>query len=314
MLAKKFVTCSDEVWRLHNRKALDCLFFQGFSEEGHYRTHGTTRQGIYCCTPSGKFLASINTTQPRAMEKMLETALERWRAMPKKDRYLDYDPAKRASEIRRASDRFPADGLALRVFSRDMPRKNLPNDWRSTAWNVDSLWYRKDEAASMVPRSSKKGASVDWPKAVVERLVRHNLVDNVRGQTNGYGGAQVLVATLKATVTKTAKSLVTVELTGESRATTTGTWPESGKYDSLSSSNPNARGVRTRMHGTAVFDRKAKRFVSFELVAVGSRWGRTRYNFRQDDLDETPIGFVIRLDAEDPGNRVAPAEFGAYGW
>ena len=56
------------------------------------------------------------------------------------------------------------------------------------------------------------------------------------------------------------------------------------------------------------------RFVKFSLAAVGSRWGRTRYNFRQDDVDEAPIGFAIILDEEDPGRRVAPAEMGAYGW
>lgn len=305
------------MWRLHNLKDLDCLYFQGFCEEGHYggpNAHGTTRQGIYCCSPSGRFLASVNTTDPRRMERMLQDALARWKAMPKAERYLAYDPATRRDEIRRRAAMFPEDGLPLRVYTRDMPRKGLPNDWRRTAWNVDSLWFRKAEARTLLPRRLAKGQSVDWPDALVQRLVRHHLVDNVRGQTNGYGTEHVQVARLRTTITKIAGGKVTVTFDGASRATTTGTWPAKGRFAEVAQPGSMHRGMQTRMAGTATYDRKAERFTSFELAAAGTRWGRTRFNFRQDDLDETPIGFAIVLDAEDPGRKVAPAEIGAYGW
>ncbi len=73
------------------------------------------------------------------------------------------------------------------------------------------------------------------------------------------------------------------------------------------------------MHATAgdrghIDDAALAQLELFELVAVGTRWGQTRYNFRQGDLDESRIGFAVILDADDPGNRVAPAEIGAYGW
>ncbi len=313
-LAKQFVPATDEVWRLHNLKEIDCLYFQGFSEQGHYRTHGTTRQGIYVCTPSGRFLASINTTDPRRMERMLQQALERWKATPKSQRYLGYDPATRKDGINRRENQYPADGLPLRVYSRDMPRKDLPDDWRRTAWNVDSLWYRKDEMRQLLPERLAKGRSVDWPDALVQRIVRHHLVDNVRGQTNGYRGEQVQVARLKTTVTKVAKGKVTVTFEGASRATTTGTWPAKGTFEEVAQPGSMSRGMRTSLFGEAEFDSKTGRFTRFELAAVGTRWGRTRYNFRQDDVDASPIAFAIVLDPEDPGNRVAPAEFGAYGW
>ncbi len=321
-LAKQFVPAADEVWRLHNRKELDCLHFQGFCEEGHYggpNAHGTTRQGIYCCTPSGKFLASVNTTDPRRMERMLREALAEWKAMPAKERLLAYDPAKRRDEIQRRERQYPEDGLPLRVFARDMPRKAgkhkaLPSDWRSAAWNVDSLWFRQAEARTLLPSRLAKGRAVDWPAAMVQRLVRHNLVDNVRGQTNGYAASHVQIASLRTTVTNVAKHLVTVSFEGSSRATTAGVWPKAGAFDSVAGHGRHSRGVQTGMLGTATYDTKTRRFVTFELTAVGTRWGQTRYNFRHDDLDETPIGFAIVFDANDPGNRVAPAEMGAYGW
>ena len=316
-LARKFIPVCDEVWRLHNLKEVDCLFFQGFCEEGHYggpRAHGTTRQGIYCCTPSGRFLGSINTTNPQRMRRMLEAALERWAAMPKSERYLDEDPKKRRDEIRRRERQYPEDGLALRVYTRDGKRKDLPDDWRRTAWNVDSLWYRKAEARQLLPQRWKKGATQAWPEALVQRLVRHNLVDNVRGQTNGYGAGHVQEAELVTEIVKVQRDLITVTLRGRSRATTSGRWPKDGSFAEASGGEAHARGMQTRLAGRATFDRKTGRFTSFELAAVGTRWGQTRYNFRQDDLDEAPIAFAIVLDEDDEGRRVAPAEMGSYGW
>jgi hypothetical protein len=316
-LAKQFVPAADEVWRLHNRKEIDCLFFQGFCEEGHYggRTRPTsTRQGIYCCTPSGRFLASVNTTDPRRMERMLREALRKWEALPVKERLLDFDPTSRRAEIRRREQLYPTDGLPLRVYARDMPRKNVPDDWRKAAWNVDSLWFRKDEARALLPEHLREGQHVDWPRLLLHRLIRNNLVDNVRGQTNGYKADQVQVARQRTTVARASPTAVIVRFEGESRATTTGSWPKDGKYAGMQQHGPNSRGVGTRLSGEAEFDPQTGRFTRFELVAVGTRWGRTRYNFRQDDLDESPIGFAVVFDPADPGNRVAPALFSAYGW
>ena len=144
---------------MHNRKDLDCLHFQGFCEEGHYggpHAHGTTRQGIYCCTPSGKFLASVNTTDPRRMERMLRDALAAWKAMPAKERLLTYDPAKRRDEIQRRERQYPEDGLPLRVYTRDRTLFiEHRNDWSLlrtavhadiTTWLVDSILAKVDRA------------------------------------------------------------------------------------------------------------------------------------------------------------------------
>lgn len=319
-LAKKFIPVCDEVWRLHNLQELDCRYFQGFCEEGHYGgPNRQTRQGIYVHTPSGRFLGSVNTTDPRRMERMLDEALDRWKAMPKKDRYLDYDPATRREAIQRRERQYPADGLPLRVYTRDIdarggPRKDVPDDWRGTAWNVDSLWYRKDEARALLPGRLAKGRSIEWPAALAQRMVRHNLVDNVRGQTNGYSAAQVRTARIRSEVVSVKKQLVTVRFEGETLAHTTSAWPKDGATASVAGGDAFARGVRTRLAGEAVYDKKAGAFTSFRLAAVGSRFGRTRYNFREEDVDERPIAFAIIFDPDDPGRRVAPAEMGAYGW
>ena len=231
---------------------------------------------------------------------MLKEALAAWKKIPKKERKLGYDPATRTNQINRRETQYPDDGLGLRVYTRDMPRNDLPKDWRGTAWNVDSLWYRKDEAPSIFPKNLKKGVTFEWPQAMAHRLIRHNFVDNVRGQTNGYEANQVKTGTITTTVTKVSRGIAYVTFEGESH-----TAIENGQW---------ARGIKTKIYGVAKFDAKKGKFLKFELVATGTRWGRTRFNFRKDDRDDSPIGFVVILDEKDEGRRVAPAEMGSYGW
>jgi hypothetical protein len=43
------------------------------------------------------------------------------------------------------------------------------------------------------------------------------------------------------------------------------------------------------------------------MVAIGSRWGGTRYNGRRRDADPAPIGILFSLADDTPCERVAPA-------
>jgi hypothetical protein len=66
-------------------------------------------------------------------------------------------------------------------------------------------------------------------------------------------------------------------------------------------------GLAMRLLGKATFDLAKGRFLTFELVAVGSRWGGTQLNGRRGDLDAAPIGILFTLAAGSPCERVAPA-------
>jgi len=48
-------------------------------------------------------------------------------------------------------------------------------------------------------------------------------------------------------------------------------------------------------------------FLTFEMVAIGSRWGGTQNNSRKYDLDGAPIGLLFTLAGDSPCERVAPA-------
>ena len=304
-LAGRFVAAADEVWFLQNRKGPECEFFKGFCEEGHYggRTRPTnTRQGIYCCTPSGRFLASVNSTDPRRVATMLEQALDAWRKTRKKDRYLEAAPDAGAAAQTRGEARYPTGGLVLKVYTRDLPRAKKPGrGWRGVAWNQDFAWFREAEARSFLPERPRKGARHAVPAKLARRLARCHLVDNVRGQTRSYQDPQVESAELTAVITAVVGTRVELRLEGATRAASPG-W---GNRE---------RGMETKLLGKATFDLAGGRFVAFEMVAVASRWGATRYNAREDDPGPAPMGVLFVLAGDSPAERVAPAFLHSYGW
>lgn len=303
-LARQFVPVADEVGRLQRGEDAECTMFQRFCEEGHYggRTKPTpTRQGIYACTPSGKFLASCNTRRPQHALRMLEKALARWDELADRDKALSREDARRLTAVKRWEDRYPEDGLVLRVTSRDLPGARARARWHKHAWNVDHAWFSKAEALSFLPGEIEPGATCLAPKALARRIARCHLVDNVRGQTPAFAGQDVRHAELRTRVESVDGDRVAVALDGRTETAHEGKW---------------ARGVETTLLGRAVFDRAKERFECFELVAIGTRWGRTRYNSRDDTPERVrePIGFALTLAPAGPESRVAPASIWHYGW
>ena len=76
------------------------------------------------------------------------------------------------------------------------------------------------------------------------------------------------------------------------------------------------RGVDAKLEGHAVYDQKAKKFVSFNVVVVTKRWGGNVYNARAQFLDfgPTPMGIVLSLAGDNVAERVPPLFFRSYGW
>lgn len=314
-LAARFVPAADEVWSLQHAQTAEGELFRKLAERGHFgRTEPSdTRQGTYAAAPSGVLLASANTNDPEEMAEMLRKALEAWDALPEGKRLLPDGEAARVAEGRRPSDLYPEGGLVLHVTVRDLPRGSPPaeDDWRQKAWNQDYAWFRRDEARTFLPGEPKAGDRHAVPGSLLRRLARCHLVDQVRGESSPFDVGEVEKAELTAEVLKASEGLVTLRLKGAARTSAEGLWPVSGEGDTARAS-PQRRGVEVRLSGRAVFNLKTGRFASFELLAIGTRWGGTQYNERQDDLGEAPIGFALTLAGE--GERVAPNVLYEYGW
>lgn len=299
-LATRFVPAADEVYRLQNRKTgtdPECRLFQKFAELGHYRRPGTTRQGTYCVSPSGVLLGSINSNDPKRIADLLERSLARWSKLERKERLLPTDPRKQRAEIKRPERHYPENGLVLRVASRDLPRdpgKANPGraGWRELAWNQDFAWFTRAEARQFVPAEAKVGRKQDLPVPLLHRLVCAHLIDNVRGQTSPFEESEVKKARLRTEVTAVDGNVVSLRLEGQTRTAQEGR---------------RGHGLEMRLLGKATFDLLRGRFRTFELVAVGSRWGATQLNGRRGDTDAAPIGILFTLAEDSPCERLAPA-------
>ncbi len=311
-----FVSVADEVGRLQSGRDLESRLFQEVAEQGHYagRTVPTaTRQGTYVLAPSGVLLASGNSNDAGVVADMLRGALKKWAELPQEDRYLsELPPAREAAQ--RWETRFDDIELVLRVNSRDLPRERATGrptqngegarDWRARAWNQDYAWFNRQEVSGLIPTEPVVGAEYQVPEELIQRLARLHLVDNVRGQTAPFGVEAVQSASLKVTVTEVVDKRVKLRLEG---ATRTEQAEGPSAYDS-------ERGFDSELLGQAVYDLSLERFVEFEMVAIGSRWGGTQYNGRRDDLAPAPMGIAFTLASAEPAELIAPAFIHAYGW
>lgn len=298
-LLERFVPCADEVWRLQNTDAPDALVFQSFCDQGHYRDRApsATRQGIYVVTPAGELLGSWNTRRPEIVERNLRAALVRWSEMEASERLPEEDLF---GPITRAEDAYPADGLALRVFSRDLPREDDAEGWHGRAWNLDHAWFNADEARALAVDGALPGRAAD-------RLVRIHTRDNVRGQTRSFPKGAALAATLTAEVVAEEDGVFELVLTGVAHARHTGQWRT---QDRGTEPSEQTRSFEGTMHGRATWN--GERFTRFQLAIAGTRTGATRYNGRKDDLGPAPMAVVLELAPEH--DRVAPSMFWEYGW
>jgi hypothetical protein len=293
-LAKKFVPATDEVWRLQQGNDPECLFFQAMSDKGHYGGRpGASRQGIYVCAPSGKFLASINSNNPDRVLRTLQQGLDRWKDLPAEERSLADDS--KIKPKHRWENSYPVGGLVLSMHTRDLPANGEPDQERASKWNQDPIWFSKSEARQWLPEVLEEDAEYDLPRSLAMRLVRLHLVDMVKGQTNTFSEREIKDARIKVKVVELTDELAKVEIAGQTHADST-----------RQSRRTSPHGVKTQLMGSATYDQENERFSKFELVAVGSRWGYTRFNGRRRDPNEGRIGFVFRL-AEPNEPRIAPA-------
>lgn len=306
LISERFIPVAENCSPLQVQQDAKGEFFRKVAEQGHYAGRtvpSATRQGQYACTPDGTLLASINTREAEKLLGMLDQALQRWQALgsPTEPIPESYAPDPRFPGL----SLYPHDGLVLRVYSRDLPRAvdTRPADWRVRAVNYDFAWFTRDEMLSLLPPRPHEGQryAVPWP--VVRRLARFHLLDNVRGETPAWKEDEVRAAAMMIEVVAVEPPLVHLRLDGTVLNVARGTWavrPFYEKYPDME------RGYHCRLYGCLTFDQAQQRFVRFDVLAVGDRWGGTEHNVRWDDLDPAPLGIAFELSGDVPQERIPP--------
>ena len=254
-------------------------------------------KGIYALAPTGELLARCVGPHEDEIIKMLIEALERWEAMDNDERLLKEAPISQPG-CGSFPGLYPTGGLVLQVFSRDLPREGE----KVRGGNRDVAWFRKDEVRSMIPASTVPGTRQAVPEKLAHRLARFHLVDNVRGQrSEGIGFREPVVekAELFFALEEVRNGRLHLEITGAMRTL-------------VSVKTKSERGYAAQLHGRATYDPVHEMFVSFELVALGKRWGVRPA--RKGGPEPSGMGVAFRLvpDSEKP-YRIPPAEVAREG-
>ena len=263
-------------------------------------------QGTYVFAPTGELLARRNSNRPDDIAAIMRKALAEWEPSDSQDATGIEEAAIRPRF--RWEDSYPARGLVLQRYARDLPASGDPSALPARRFNPDAVWFTAAEARTWLPVEPRPGATRELPAAIVERMARLVIVDNARGQTIPYHASEVAGSELKSEVVAIDGDRIELRISGATRAVAKGPWLLGENYWKPKTEWPHS--ISTRMLGSAVFDRRANRFTEFDLVALGRRHGRTIMNGRQGDDGSGPIGFVLRLA---PANwKVAPTFINVY--
>ena len=273
--------------------------------------HGLNHQGLYVTTTEGEVLGSRNRLFPGGKASvhgvgsdpdrflwMLRRALVNWENRKTQREALEIeDLAYRDSRFSWAG--YPEDGLVLHLGVRDLPRQmdTRPSGMKREAHNQDYVWFRREEVLSMVPSDAVVGDVIPLPEGLVRRLGRYHLADYVRGETSSWSSESIRDASMTLTVTDKTPEWVDLRLSGSAQLSAEGSWYEGACRE---------RGLDASLLGYLRFARSEERFVRFDVVAVGSRWGGTDYNVRQDDLEPAPIGIAMTIAGSEAKDRTAP--------
>jgi hypothetical protein len=318
------VPVADQLDHLESGTDFESRFLQKIKKQSHPDNY--SYQGIYLAAPNGVLMAGSHESlhDPRKVEKLLRQGLARWEKLSAKDRLLTREAFARAVAERgdrggRGQKQYPEGGLVLRLFCRDLPGSPALNEAYKKMWNSDHVWYRKEEALAFVPFRPTRGGKHTVRPDLVERLARFHLIDAVRGSGLPYPKEAVEEASLTAEVVEVTGERATLRFDGRTRTSQTGKFFTQDTIGTAwKAPAVQSRGFDAKLLGRAVYHRGEERFVSFELLAAGDRWGATSENGRVCDgeacLRPAPMGVVLELAGDSPAERVPPVHLGHYGW
>lgn len=265
-------------------------------------------------------------TMPERMNKALDvyqklTAQER--LLP--DNYDWPDPA----EMRGATapsvspgfigcqDDYPDDGLVLHAYYRDLPRSDFKyldrihvwDRWVKDCWNQDFAWFQRDEMLGFLPASLRsdvatpiKGERFEVSKSNAVKLARYHLKDMVSGREMTWPKEAVSKAQLTGEVMDIAPGRVSVRFEGIAEMDHEGTWGSATNVIAV------RRTLKANLLGYGTYSIPKQKFVSFELIAMGTRAGAGPFNMRwkTDDRAPNPMGILFTLAGDSPAERIRP--------
>jgi hypothetical protein len=286
------------------------LSFEDALDQVAQTEHGECHQGQFVATIDGELLGSRHTADPDELLDMLTTALSNW---DNRTTQKDVSQIGDFNRDERYIWQYPEDGLVLHLGCTDLPRSvdTRPDGVYRTAHNQDFVWITREEMLSIVPDGVQKGDRFSLPEAIHRRLVRHHLLDIVRGETPAWSKEVPQDVALELHVTDVDSDHVYMTLHGGGKLQENGTWCTQPPQRSIYRRGQmccliEERGFEPHILGHVAFDRVQERFTRFDVLAVGTRWGGTTFNVRCDDTDAAPLGIAMTIANTDAFSRIPP--------
>ena len=239
---------------------------------------------------------------------MIKSGLDKWNALPFSERQIssEFKPKVR----HRWENSYPGQGMVLNLSKIDLFTDPPVQSGRSDRWNIDHVWFNKDEARLWFPKDPQEGDFYELPDLLTDRLFCFHLVDNTRGQTLPFAPQEIKESNIQIEVQIHRQTSVQIKITGHSKAVSKGLWLL-GENDWTPNYELN-HGIETNLLGQATYNLGLEKFTEFEMVAIGKRNGKTENNGRKNSPDSSYIGFLFTMAKDKPSDRIAPAFVDIY--
>lgn len=247
--------------------------------------HGVTTQGLYMFNAAGDSYGGLNTNN--GVEAVLQVLTDAKRAFdespPETLTDLDY--------IASTTPTLPEGAIIVRTFTRITPVPIGCSDVNKMVGR-DHLWVLRSEVNAL-----SRG---EVPDSFAYRIVRHHLVDNIRGEPGKWNLSHVKELNIKAD---------RVESGGEIRVKL------SGNFSLLSpegfGKNPGGdplpeRGYAGTIEGELVMGSENKEIHAFRMLADGQHWGVSKNNAVGVPEGKYPLKIAFVLAESDLTRAVPP--------
>src|SRR5690606_18289750 len=304
-LRTRFIPAVGDDWYRRRQNDLVGEFFRSVANQGPRKGEGgSTRQGLYILTSSGKLLAFRNSSDPKSVAALIERGLAEWAALEAEERKAKPFEEKRPDLDERYARTPPEGGLIIEVRARELDLledgafcKAQDRPTRQDLPSIDHLWLTQDEWRSLVPAKLEAGVELPVPEAIARRIARFHLVDNTRGEPNMWTREEIRALDMKLRVGEVSDAKATLVLEGKAHLET----------------RDGARGFEPQLRGTIELDRERNEIRRFDAVAVGLHWGAGTYTGGARP-GRTPLGIAFRIaPPDDPATTIPPQAARATG-
>jgi hypothetical protein len=272
---------------------------------------------FHLATPGGKLVAGMWLSGANVDNKsVILAALKKWRALPKSERNPGSVKVMPPKNSALGLPKPPANGLVLRVYTRNLKRDHEGKLARITKADVqdrktykhaswrwsngiyrepmpDVMWLTEAEWKSLVSKTFKKGDQFPVPAPVAKRLIRYHLIDGTYGLPFQWKLGDIQTEKLMLTVEDVKTSILRLRLQGKVVVAT--------KMDLTKGT-----GFDARVEGILNYDPQKQRLTRFDILAIGDVWGPDFAAGTFSRTGRAPLGIAFELARGDKAADLVP--------